>query len=368
MELDVIKNRVIGSMIGGAIGDAMGYQIEFERGIKEREVTEYKNDFGKISDDTQMSLFTANAIIWASTRFSLRGIGPNLEHAIHESYLDWLDTQCGKEHDTEYMRSWIKDVNGLKVCRAPGNTCLSALSSGKIGSISKPINDSKGCGGIMRVAPIGLSFDLERSMVGDIAAMSNAITHGHPLGIISSYIFAVMINYIVYDEMDIETALNKSIDYYKNNGSGICDKENEKIFFDLISKAIELSKKNISDVDAIRELGEGWVAEEALAIAIYSCFKHKNSFIDAIICSVNHDGDSDSTGSICGNIMGAFFGYSSIPEYYVNNLELNDLIYEIAFDLATRCPLDEYKPIGENDKWYKKYAVCKYDFYGEKDN
>ena len=146
-DLEIIKSKVLGSMLGGAIGDAMGYQIEFDRGIKEREVTKYKNNFGMISDDTQMSLFTANSLIWCSTRFQLRGIEPNLPVATHESYLDWLDCMNGKEHKTKYMRSWIKDLDGLKHSRAPGRTCISSLMSGKMGTIEEPINDSKGCGG-----------------------------------------------------------------------------------------------------------------------------------------------------------------------------------------------------------------------------
>ena len=55
-----IRNRIRGSLLGGAIGDALGYQIEFKRGIKEKEITRF-NGKGIISDDTQMTLFTANA-------------------------------------------------------------------------------------------------------------------------------------------------------------------------------------------------------------------------------------------------------------------------------------------------------------------
>ena len=104
-------------------------------------------------------------------------------------------------------------------------------------------------------------------------------------------------------------------------------------------------------------IGEGWVAEETLAIAIYSSLKYSSSFEDAIICAVNHDGDSDSTGAVAGNIMGAYLGYDSIPEYYINNLELKDVIIEIANDLSIPVPASEY---GESDKyWLSKYLYCK---------
>lgn len=67
------KNRIIGSLIGGAIGDALGYQIEFKKNLHEKEVTQYKDDKDIISDDTQMTLFTANDLLWRETRETMGG-------------------------------------------------------------------------------------------------------------------------------------------------------------------------------------------------------------------------------------------------------------------------------------------------------
>lgn len=61
--------------------------------------------------------------------------------------------------------------------------------------------------------------------------------------------------------------------------------------------------------------------------------KHLNDFESAIVASVNHKGDSDSTGAVTGNLIGAIVGYSAIPEYYKNNLELHDVILHVADDL-----------------------------------
>ena len=58
------KDKICGSLIGGAIGDALGYQIEFKRNIKDKEITSFKDGKGIISDDTQMTLFTANALLY----------------------------------------------------------------------------------------------------------------------------------------------------------------------------------------------------------------------------------------------------------------------------------------------------------------
>ena len=66
-------NKIAGSLIGGAVGDALGFQIEFKSDVKEREVTRYHGK-GIISDDTQMTLFTANALLWRETRLNMKGI------------------------------------------------------------------------------------------------------------------------------------------------------------------------------------------------------------------------------------------------------------------------------------------------------
>lgn len=350
------KDKMIGCLIGGAIGDALGYQIEFERGIENREVTHYSNDFGIISDDTQMTLFTANGLIWRETRESLKGIAPSPTDAIYGAYLDWLDTQYHtNNHDKEV--SWIKNIKELNVPRAPGTTCLNALASGRKGTIKDPINNSKGCGGIMRVAPIGLYMNNSED-AGKFAAEASAITHGHPLGNIPSYVFATMIYFILNDNLNIEESLQKALQQYKDKFN-VYDEKYYDYFVELVEKAIQLSKENKLDIGAIRELGEGWVAEETFAIAIYSCLKYKNSFEDAVICSVNHDGDSDSTGAVTGNIMGVYLGYDAIPDYYIDHLELKDVIYEMANDLATEPPVNGYSS-NTDDYWENKYVYGKW--------
>ena len=116
------------------------------------------------------------------------------------------------------------------------------------------------------------------------------------------------------------------------------------------------TKENQTDAAAIKKLGNGWVAEEALAIAIYSCVKYQDSFQDAIICAVNHDGDSDSTGAITGNIIGGKLGYSKIPSYYKDNIELKDVILELADDLYHGVPTDKNGDITDKT-WLEKYVI-----------
>ena len=130
-------------------------------------------------------------------------------------------------------------------------------------------------------------------------------------------------------------------------------------FLDIMEKAIKLSREDLDDLDAIREIGQGWVAEETLAIAVYCALKYSDDFEKAIIASVNHSGDSDSTGSVTGNILGAYLGMSAIPQKYLDKLELKDVITEIADDLYNDCQMSEYGSY-HDEKWIKKYMDFSY--------
>lgn len=101
------------------------------------------------------------------------------------------------------------------------------------------------------------------------------------------------------------------------------------------------------------QLGEGWVAEETLAIAIYCALKYSDDFINGVVAAVNHDGDSDSTGAVTGNILGTALGFEAIPQKYLDKLELKDVILEIAEDLHHDCQITEYGP--GDDLWESKY-------------
>ena len=78
---------------------------------------------------------------------------------------------------------------------------------------------------------------------------------------------------------------------------------------------------------------EGWISDEALAIAVYCCLRYRHDFSKCITAAVNHDGDSDSTGAIAGNILGALHGYEALEQKWKENLKLHDVILQLADDL-----------------------------------
>ena len=153
-------DRFRGCLLGGAAGDALGYEVEFmsERQIRERfgekGITDYclRNGVAEISDDTQMTMFTATGLLFGTTRGKTRGIMGTYASYIHLSYKDWYRTQTeAYPLPEEYHFSWLVNLPEMFHRRAPGNTCMSALRSEHERTIAKPINNSKGCGGGLRL-------------------------------------------------------------------------------------------------------------------------------------------------------------------------------------------------------------------------
>ena len=388
-----VTDSIRGCLMAGATGDALGYEVEFmsRRAILSRfggqGITKFTLDNkGKalISDDTQMTLFTANGMLMGLTRGYMRGIGGRPEEYVDGAYLDWYYTQTGRKKEiliNDFHYTWLRDLPEMAQCRAPGNTCLQACES--MFRREHVHNNSKGCGGIMRVAPMALldagyaSRDKNTYSLVELAEAGGKIaecTHKHPLAFLPASLLTILLYKVVpmavkQVQEDIDRIINETLDML--DFIYIDKYESEKHYLrDLSEKAIRLAHSDISDADAIRELGEGWVAEETWAIALYSAVRHIDSVEDAIIASVNHDGDSDSTGSVCGNIMGAIYGYEHIKERNIfcpegklleDTLELSEIILALANDLSTGCIISECNPIDtpEKQQWYERYCEMK---------
>lgn len=368
-----VQDRIRGCLIGGAAGDALGYPVEFfsEQTLRERcgdgGIRQYLLDpvsgTARISDDTQMTLFTANGLLVGNTRTALRGIGAQPHCYVSMAYQDWLITQrtSAPARGARASVCWLMDIPALYRCRAPGNTCLSALTQQQgqpplASYIGQPQNHSKGCGGVMRVAPLGVS----RYTAVPIEALDRegaelaAITHGHSLGYMPAAVLTHILHRIVYPER-AQTLLQivcEARDTVRALFAG--DKYLDELTA-RIDLAIRLADNAEPDLANIHRLGEGWVAEETLAIAIYCALRHTDDFSAGIIAAVNHCGDSDSTGAVTGNILGALHGYDAIDKAWMRDLELRDVILELADDLDRRpeC-LQDCRNIDRD--WAQKYV------------
>lgn len=323
-----------GCLKGGAIGDALGWPIEFRR------ISEIQKKFGKdgiqdliikstgkaeITDDTQMTMFTADGLIKSALKKLKLNEMPDMKR-VFKSYKLWLDAQFGNIQQRN--EGWINNIKEMHIQRAPGNTCISAIANGVPGSISKPINNSAGCGGVMRVAPAGLMYKDNPELAFKVGAECAALTHGHPRGYLPAGVLSEMIAHIVNGK-NVEGAVCETMKTLKTY------KGHEPVTA-LMEKAQKLVKSDIAPSEAIKELGEGWVGDEAIAISTYCALKEPKDFAKAVKMAVNHSGDSDSTGAILGNILGAELGVEKLPAKWVKNVELSEELGQLAKDLYVK--------------------------------
>ncbi|CAM6118529.1 unnamed protein product [Calypogeia fissa] len=402
-----LEDRFAGCLLAGACGDALGEPVELldldqifqEFGpLGTRELNITVDGKATFTDETQMTLFTAEGLLSTilSLFFSNRDLrtfqAEDALPGLHQSYLRWLATQ--NEESQSPLFNEIKDrgmlVNeeGLQHRRGPGQTCRMSLKSGAVGTTYNEINQSKGCGGIVRVAPCGLfvhgafsfcSPNEKAELAFKLGCLAAAITHTHPSGWLSSGCLAAIISRILSGDMLVH-AINQTIELVENepNHEETLNKmvEAKQLALEFLREFEETEPTNEAEflkqkvvLKHFESLGRGLVSEDALGISLYcTLITQKDRDVEqALRYSVNHSGGSDSTGAITGNLVGALYGEAAIPRKWTDSIEMRDLIREVCRDLL-------YVNIANN----KQHLALKYpppitmvngeDYYKNRDN
>jgi ADP-ribosylglycohydrolase len=367
-------SRIHGCLLGGALGDSLGYAVEFDSisAIRARFGPAGLQDFSALdagspfSDDTQMTLYTADGLLEA-LEWANDGVASDINACLWLAYLRWLGTQGVAVPASAPFQPprWIDAQAVLRNRRSPGKACLSGLATGEMGTVKRPVNpDSKGCGTVMRSAPFGLIPHLEPETVYKLSADAASLTHGHPAARQSSGVFSLVIHALSSGH-ELREAAEAALGHLRG---GILRK-GEEPDPDVVARleaALRLAgdlpggRGVLSPEDLVSELGEGWVAEEALAVGLYAVLATapeaaaanagtadagtsevgtaevdaEAHFRAAIAVAVNHSGDSDSTASIAGNILGAYYGERCLPADWLAALEAPEVIRGMASRLA----------------------------------
>jgi ADP-ribosylglycohydrolase len=180
----------------------------------------------------------------------------------------------------------------------------------------------------MRVAPIGLVAD-DPFELGLAAA---AITHGHPSGYLAAAAFAWIIGRVARGPQLLAAAARAA--------EIVAPRPNSEETMAALQGALLLaSERGEPTPELVETLGGGWIAEEALAIAVY-CGLVARDFRHGVLLAVNHSGDSDSTGSMTGNLLGAGLGAGALPPEWRRDLCGKEVVESVAWDLARHFSTD----------------------------
>lgn len=330
--MEYIK-RVQGGLLGLALGDAFGYQVEKmnyneiidkygENGICDFDM---QDDYARFSDDTQLALYSADAILLNSNK--------PLD-ALYSAYFDWLYTQfnlINGEGSLVYRPlSKLVQMPELNELRRPNLTCLNALFKCQMGTEDKPLNDSCDNGSLVRSAPLVMylakKYDL--SYTAKFIKDASYITHGHRLCAISSYYLAALLHRCLKTEDRINDIVEYALEDTKAYFGDIDDFDN------IINNALALINNGDEDVTNIEKIGIGYRADETIAITLYVVLKYHGDFKKALCVGANHSGKSDTVCALIGLIIGLYHGIDIIPDAYLGIIELEDLIIEYAEKLA----------------------------------
>jgi len=313
-----------GSLFGMAYGDSLGKPTEFQdypaivAAYGPGGPRELDGDPALVTDDTQMALAVGESLLAAEVTPG------SLEPALRQRFLEWAASP---------------DNN-----RAPGMTCLRAcadLSDGRRWQDATQIA-SKGCGANMRVTPVGLVPGLSDDQRAGAAQLQAAMTHGHPTGLAASELTAYAVYWLSQGlaPTDLIPALRqrcadqRSV-YHESWLGDLWQQPAVASPADFIARGWDQAAAALDGVaaalgrgdfsgDPCRATGAGWIAEEALATALYCYLISPDEPVAVLGRGAASSGDSDSIACLAGAFAGAAIGLSAWPERWQTQIEYAD--------------------------------------------
>jgi ADP-ribosylglycohydrolase len=341
------------------VGDAFGYPCRdltfpqicarFEKKGCLRLAVSGMTNTAMFTDATQMTLFTTDGILWAA--LSQNNDGVNYTEYVFYAYQMWLYTQTKTVAGDEY--TWLFDKNAnpyrSKLVKTKGMyraayadpvnvELLSRMRNLGYGKITAPLNAFDDTGAIKRVLAAGLFFNYDAQLAFRAGADFAAITHGGAASYLSAGCYCAIIAELVNDA-SMDSAIAKAIEILRTYP------EHEEVL-EVLNKVVQfLDDKDVSPLVAISHIGTEDNAAQALGVALFSAALFEDNFENAIRLSVNHDGQSEVCGALCGGLLGTYHGAQFVPSKWAAKLSFQRLIEDIAVSLAENSYFNE----GEGD-------------------
>ncbi|MFB8087209.1 ADP-ribosylglycohydrolase family protein [Streptomyces sp. NPDC055992] len=328
------RSRVRGTLLGGAIGDALGAGVdpltleEIRAAHGPDAVTGFvpaHGARGTVTAATQLTLFTVDGLIRAQVRRDTGAWHPPTD--VHRAHLRWAATQRDWGPDERRKdNGWLAGQEWLYARRAPTRECLNGLGDDIMGTLDRPKHPAAhDAAALTRSAPFGLLVGWEPQLVLQLAVECAAHTHGHPTALLSAGAFAVLVHGL---------ARGETLDGSVQHALGLlAERPGHEPVSEALRRALGTVRQGIPGPALIESLGATDSADEVLAVAVY-CALVGEDVRHGLRLAVNHGGPSSATGALCGALLGAMHGETALPPAWLAELEGRATLLELADDFA----------------------------------
>ncbi|MGW0842597.1 ADP-ribosylglycohydrolase family protein [Streptomyces sp. NPDC002787] len=328
------RSRVRGTLLGAAVGDALGAPVDqlTLAEIGEAYGPEWLTDLapaygrrGAITDLTQLTLFTVDGLIRAQVRRDTGVWHPPTD--LHRAYLRWAATQRDWGPDERRKDDgWLAREEWLYARRDPSHTCLLGFADETMGTLDAPKNPGDaGAEAAARSAPFGLLVGWEPQLVFQLAVECAAQTHGHPTAYLAAGSYAVIVHSLARGE-SLDAAVQKTLVL-------LAARPGHQPVADSLQQAVTAVRQGTPSPAVVERLAGAGTAEGMLAVAVY-CTLVGEDVRHGLCLAVNHGGTSGATGALTGGLLGALHGETALPPAWLAELEGRPTILVLADDFA----------------------------------
>ncbi|MEU3406457.1 ADP-ribosylglycohydrolase family protein [Streptomyces sp. NPDC006670] len=349
------RSRVRGTLLGSAIGDALGAPVAGLSldGIREAHgpagltgPAPAHGRRGSVTASTQLTLFTVDGLIRAHVRRDTGAWHPPTD--VHRAYLRWAATQHDWGPDERRKdNGWLAHEEWLYARRDPDRACLTGFADDTLGTLDHPKNPTaRDAAATARSAPFGLLVGWEPSLVLQLAVECATQSHGHPAAYLSAGALAVIVHGLTRGET-LDAALRRTL-------ALLASRPGHQPVTNALRRALAAVTGDAPGPRAVESLapGDGRDAEDTLAIAVY-CALVAEDVAHGLRLAVNHGGDSTATGALCGALLGALHGETALPAAWLAELEGRATILELADDFALE--LTQGPTLHPTQAWQTRY-------------
>ncbi|MET7604843.1 ADP-ribosylglycohydrolase family protein [Streptomyces avermitilis] len=354
------RSRVRGTLLGTAVGDALGAPLD---GLSLDEIREVHGPLGlvdlalghgghdrrgAVTQLTQLTLFSLDGLIRAQVRRDTGAWHPPTD--LHRAYLRWAATQHDWGPDERRKEDgWLAREEWLYARRSPARACLLGLADETMGTPNAPKNPGEtGPEAAARSAPFGLLVGWEPQLVLQLAVECAAQTHGHPTAYLAAGAYAVVVHALARGE-SLDAGVQRALQL-------LSARPGQQPVADALQHALGAVRQGMPTPARVEELAGDGSAEGLLAVAVY-CALVGEDVRHGLCLAVNHGGPSGAAGALTGGLLGALHGETALPPAWLAELEGRPTMLVLADDFAMEMTQGPalHGPGGSSPGWLARY-------------